>query len=181
VFLDAEGNVLATQGERTVAGFEKTLKAIGDYAILEKKAAAGDKTVACDLLLTGVAMGKINFAAAKEQAAKLGKLDAEQQKKVDETLLNLEVADVMSGVRTQEQATEAGKKFAQMMNEGRIPTGSAARNFYAVILTAMEAEKDVAGFEKVLGAYKKLIENEPRGARVIEQLEVRLKRLKGDG
>lgn len=173
--------MLATQGDRSVTGFQKTLKAIGDYAALEKRAADGDKTVACELLLTGVAMGKVNFAAAKEQAAKLGKLDAEQQKKVDEALLNLEIGDVMAGVRTQEQATEAGKKFAKMMAEGRVPTGSAARNFYAVILTAMEAEKDVAGFEKALAAFKKLVENEPRSARVIEQLEGRLKKLKGDG
>lgn len=181
VFLDADGKVLANQKDRTVAGFQRALQGIAAYDALLQKVTAGDSSRAAELLQTGVEMGRVDFAAAKELAAKFGKLADDEQKKVDAALLNLEVADVMTRVRTQEQAAAAGRTFAKMMGEGRIPTGSAARNFYAVMLTTMEADKDAAGFEKVLAAYKKLIENEPRGPRVIEDLEARLKKLQSGG
>lgn len=181
VFLDAEGNVLATQGDRSVAGFRKTQAAIGAYDALSKKLAAGDKAVAADLLLAGIDLGKVKFEEAKATAGGLGKLNAETQKKVDVALLNLEVADAMSTVRSQEAAIEAGKKFATMLDAGRVPEGNAARNFFMMILQAKEAEKDAAGYEKALNSLKKAFGDDQRMKRAIEQADAKLKQLKGEG
>lgn len=181
VFLDAEGNVLAKQGERTVAGFQKTLKAISNFQALEKKAAAGDTSVAADVLLTGITLGKFKFADAKAKAESLGKLDADTQKKVDTALLGLEVADVMDGVRSQKDAAEAGKKFAAMFDAGRVPEGNAARTFFLAILQAKEADKDAAGYEKALNGLKKAIGDDQRMKRMLDQLDEKLKKMKAGG
>jgi hypothetical protein len=178
VFLDADGEVLARAGDRSVEGFQKVRSAISAYQALEQKAAKGDKTVGADLLIAGIEMGKLKFADAKEAAGKLGKISAEKQKQIDALVFNLEVQDAMSSVRSQEAMIEVGKKFATMMEEGKAPTGSAARQFYSAILAAKEAEADAKGFEKAMNAMKKAAGDTPANKRMFESLDTRLARLK---
>ena len=178
-WLDADGNVVAKQGDRSVAGFQKTLASCQSFLALEKKAKDGDKSVAADLLMARIDMGQVNFDQAKEQMAALGKLDAGKQKQFEGLLLGLEVDSMMASVRAQPQAVEVGKKFAAMQAAGRIPTGKSARTFYSMIMTAMEADKDAKGFEKALDAFKKLTADEPNAKRIHDQFDQRLAKLKG--
>jgi len=177
-FLDAEGNVIAKQGDRSVEGFEKTLATITDFRALEKKAKAGDRAAGIDAVIAGMELGAYDADQAKEKLAKLGPIPKDKQAKIDGMLVNFEVDAMMAKVRTQQQAEEAGRKFAEMEKEGRVPTGRTAWNFYAVMLAAHEAAGDAEAYEKALGVFKSLVEGQPNAARMTKRFEDTLEKLK---
>lgn len=180
-FMDADGNVLAKQGERSVEGFEKTLKTIKDFFALENKAAGGDQAAGVDALIAGLELGRYDAEKATEMMGKLGKIPADKKKVIDGMLVNLEVDAVVATVRTKEQAAEAGKKLLAMEKEGRVPTGRSARTFYSLILEAHAAEKDAKAYEKTLDVLKELLKGERNAARMLKGYEDTLEKLKGDG
>ncbi|MEC7583422.1 MAG: hypothetical protein VYE77_03830, partial [Planctomycetota bacterium] len=97
LWLDAEGEQLASQGDRTVAGFRKT----GDALIALQKLEKADRTEEQEVeyFLARVALGQMDLAAAKEAAKKL-KANDELAAQIDAALLNLEIEDTMKNVRT---------------------------------------------------------------------------------
>lgn len=178
VFMDADGNVLAKQGQRTVEAFEKTLQTAKDFLALEKKAKSGDRKAGIDALIAGMELGRYGPDEAKEMLGKLGPLPKDKQKVVDDMLVNAEVEEMTKGLRSQEQAVEVGKKFIKMAEDGRVPTGRTAMNFYMMMMAAQEAAEDVKGYEKSLDAFRKLVEGEPRAARALKRCEDTLEKLK---
>lgn len=182
VWMDADGNVLAKQGDRSVEGFQKTHKTLTDFLALEAKAAKGDKAAGVDALLAGLELGRYDADQAKEKIAGLGKIPADKQKLIDGMLVNLEVDAVMADVRSQEQAIEAGTKFLVMEKAGRVPTGRTAWAFYSVILEVHADNKDAKTYEATLGVLRKLLEGERNAARILKRYEDTLEKLKqGDG
>jgi len=181
-WMDAEGNVLAKQGDRSVEGFEKTLKTLQDFLALEAKAAKGDKEAGVDALIAGLELGRYDAGQAKERLGRLGEIPADKRQRIDSLLVNLEVDAVMADVRSQEQAIEAGKKFLAMEKDGRVPTGRTALTFYSVILEVHADNKDAKAYEASLGVLRQLAEGERGAARLLKRYEQTLERLKqGDG
>ena len=130
----------------------------------------------------GLELGRYGAEEAKDMMAKLGKIPADKQAKIDGMLVNIEVDGMMGSVRTQEQAVEAGKKFLVMEKEGRVPSGRTALAFYSVILEAHAAEKDAKSYEATLGVFKKLLEGERNADKILKRYEDTLAKLKkGDG
>jgi len=181
VFMDAEGNVLAKAGDRSVAGFQKTREACLSFLALEKKAKAGDKSVAPDLLIARIEMGQLKFADAKAAVASAGTIDATKKKTIDALVFDLEIQDMASGLRTPEDRNAVGKKFAAMMDEGRVPSGPVARRtFYSIILGAAEADNDAKTFEKAFKGMKDALSGLPNTEKMIERMQQTLDKLKGD-
>ncbi|MFM1870619.1 MAG: hypothetical protein RL398_41 [Planctomycetota bacterium] len=178
VFMDADGNVTAKQGERTVAGFEKTRGNLVAFADLEAKFKKGDKAAGVDALIAGMELGRYTAEDAKAMLPKLGKIPADKQAKIDGMLVNSEVDALMANVRTKEQAAEVGRKFAEMDKAGKVPSGRAALSFYSIMLETHEADKDAKAFEATLEKLKKLVEGERNADRVIKRYEATLEKLK---
>lgn len=181
VWMDAEGNVLAKQGDRSVAGFEKTRANLAAFPDLEAKFQKGDKAAGIDALIVGMELGRYTADDAAAMLPKLGKIPAEKQKKIDGMLANAEFEKLSTGVRTKEQAAEAGRKLIEMEKAGKIPTGRLALSFYSMMLETHEADKDAKAYEKTLEALKKLVEGERNAAKVIERYEATLEKLKAGG
>jgi hypothetical protein len=181
VWMDAEGNVLAKQGERTVAGFEKTRTNLVAFAEMDAKFQKGDKAAGIDALIAGMELGRYTADDAAKMLPKLGKIPADKQKKIDGMLVNAEVDKLSTTVRNKEQAAEAGRKFVEMEKAGKIPTGRTALSFYSMMLETHEADKDVKAFEKTLETLKKLVEGERNAAAVIKRYEATLEKMKAGG
>lgn len=184
VFLDADGNVTAKQGDRTVAGFQTTLAALTAIADLQKKATAGDKVAAADLLLAEMALGRLDLTAAKERADKvaaLGTLDAERQQQLTSALIGLEVEAMLAGARTPEAAAELGKKCLAMLQAGRVPTGRSARTFYLHAMSAAQKVGDVKSYEAALTVMEKLLAGQKGADVALKRYRETLERLKSEG
>lgn len=181
VFMDAEGEVTAKQGERTVAGFQATLSALSAIADLQKKATAGDKVATVDLLLAEMTLGRLDSAAAKARAEKLGALDGERKQKLDSALIGLEVEDMMAGARTREAAAEMAEKCLAMLKDGRVPTGRVARTFYLQAMSAAEKAKDAKTYETALGAVEKMMAGQQGADAMLKRFRETLEKLKAEG
>ena len=130
-------------------------------------------------MIAGLELGRYRADEAKKLLSKLGPLSKDKQEKIDGLLTNLEVEEIWSGLRSQAQAIEAGRKFLVMEQNGRVPTGRTGMNFYVAILAAHEADANVEGFEKALVTFRELVRGEPRAARMLERMEATLEKLKG--
>jgi hypothetical protein len=178
VWMDAEGNVLAKQGDRSVEGFDKTRKTLQAFLPLEAKAAKGDKEAGVDALIAGIELGRYDADQAKERLGKLGTIPADKQKAIDGLLVNLEVDGMMAEVGSPLQAVEVGRKFLAMEQAGRVPTGRAARTFYALILEVHAADKDAPAYEAKLEIMTKLLEGDRNAARLLKRFADTLEKLK---
>ncbi len=178
LWLAADGTKLAEQGDRSVDGFRATGQALVKLQQLGDKK---DRTAAEDVeyFLARVDLGQLDFAKAKEEAAGL-KAYGEMQKRIDAALLDLEIGDVMSGVRSQEQAIEAGKTFAGMIEAGRMPTkkGIPTAQFWMMTSEHAKDSEDAELFERCLNGVKDALDNDKRYQRVFDNLQKQLDELK---
>ena len=177
LWLDAEGEQLASQGDRTVAGFRKT----GDALIALQKLEKADRTEEQEVeyFLARVALGQMDLAAAKEAAKKL-KANDELAAQIDAALLNLEIEDTMKNVRTRDDAAAAGKAFAKMVKDGRAPTdkGVNTAQFWMMVSEHAYDESDAKLFEQCVTQIKAALGDNKRYARVFQMLNQRLEELK---
>ena len=179
-FMDAEGNVLASPQQRSVAGFTTTLGVVNNYLDLKARADDGDRTVTNDLFLVELNLGKLTFEEAVERYGRLRRLSDAQEKLIAAQLVGLEVADLMNKVRTRQmKPDDVSATFAEMATTGRIPAGAAATDFWSLTLSHADQKEDAKLYEKALGALKKMHGDNPRNAEIFARYDLRLKELKG--
>lgn len=177
LWLDAEGDKLASQGDRTVAGFRKTGSALIALQNLEKADRTEEQEV--EYFLARIALGQMDFAAAKEAAKKL-KANDELAAQIDAALLNLEIEEKLKAVRTRDEAAETGKEFAEMVKAGRAPTakGINTAQFWMMVSEHAYDESDAKLFEQCVNQVKAALGDNKRYARVFQMLDQRLAELK---
>jgi len=178
VFLDAEGNVTAKQGERTVAGFTATADKLAKLKELEAKAKPGDVLAAADLLIARLELGNLDLMAAKKAVAALGRVDDARQKTIDQELVNLEVSESLQTIRSQEDMEARQKTFAEMLAAGRVPTGLAARSFYSLVLSYAEKQRDAKMFAQALDGLEQSLPDKKQYAAQLEKMHKKLEELK---
>ncbi len=178
VFLDADGNLIAKAGERTVAAFQKSLKAIAEIKTLESKQNGGDKSVGAKLLIAKLQLGTIAYEEAKTQRAAISKLDASTQQELDQLLTNLEFSSSMQGPSTKEVSAARQLAAAAMFEAGRCPDGQMATSFYSLVMTHAEATQNVKLYEQALNKLKQAIGANSPFQRLIEQREKVLEKMK---
>lgn len=153
LFLDQEGEVLARQGERSVAAFTKSVHALELIKRLEKPAANGDKSAKAALFMAKLDLGKFDFKSAKVASASL-KLNAQQRKALDSSLVNLEVDQIYAEARKNRSYGELPAKFLAMKNAGRIPTSKyPTLRFWTQIMNLAQKNRDAKLYEEAMKAY----------------------------
>ncbi len=177
-FMNAEGEVLAAPAARSVDGFHKTLNAVEAYLELKSKADSGNKSVANDLFVAEMQLGKLGFAEATTRYANLKGLSAEKRERIDAELIDLEVADIVGKVNSRQLTPdEATGTLAEMAKADRIPTGQHAQLFWSVVLQHADQNKDVKLFERGFTTLKELLAGQGQ-EEMLAEMEKRLKELK---
>ena len=122
--MDADGEVLASPTGRSVTGFNSTLTSLEAYLDLKARADGGDKSVANDLFIAELNLGKLDLDDAKVRHGELKGLSTEQVKLIDAAFVNQEVEDIVNRVNKRQIAVEeATNRFAEMAKADRVPTG----------------------------------------------------------
>lgn len=124
-FMDADGEVLTSNVERSVKGFASVAAALASAAELGKAEKAGklDAEGSAKLILAELDLGKLDFAAASKRVAGLpAGVSAESKKTLDGRLLDLEVASIFT--RHQEAAAPKQQKAMAALRpaDGKQPT-----------------------------------------------------------
>jgi len=210
-FLDAEGNKIKVQAERSVKGFQAT----ADYLGLKAKVEAGDKSAAIPYFFAQMKLGDIDFKGAQEKVKTL-KLSDEQMAQYTEALipllatLPLDVAkielkglklsekqhakaqqvlmssEIMNHLKTfrQDRGAAAKAAFYKMWKEGRTPTDMDQRPtliFWDLLLRKAGEDSDLELMEIAWGKMRPVYKKNPRAARFIEQQDAKLEQLKKNG
>lgn len=193
-WLDSNGDVLAKQDDRSIEGFAKSGKAVSKYVDLKARFDGGDTSLATELFLVEMDLGKHEYEAAKEKAASL-KLTDEQKTQVDGMLFGLEIAwrvgqlpRLRRGASAEDQEDFKAKKlavadvFQGYLEAGKYPADdmTAYRMSEPIMFKAM-TNKDAALFEKVLARLKKQAGDNPMFARAWDHWDKQLEGLKGGG
>jgi hypothetical protein len=148
-------------------------------ALLDKeKPTAAEKT---ELFLLDAKLLMMDYDAAKERVADLGKLEGDAAKRVAEVMVNFEAEDHMNPrPRGMEAVKEVGEAFYKMAKAGRIPTKSGlAGGFWSYMFAWADAEKNVEAMKYVVGEYGKLAETDERAKRMLGRMKERLKAAEG--
>lgn len=180
-WMDADGDVLAQQGDRTVEGFQKTYDALQSYLKAKATVEGGDAKAKADLFLASLELGKLSADEARKQMADLS-LSKEQKTKAEQSISDLEVMEAARSMRSPDQQAEAGKKFAAMLKQGYQPgSKNVAGTFWSAIMTYAEQENDAKLFAKALAVLQKEFGDQPSAKRFLDAAKERLEKLKKAG
>ena len=164
--MDAEGGVIAKhQGERTVAGFGKTLESAQSFLDLRRKADAGDKTAVYDVLLFRLGMGSVAEPDVKKALGQDGELDKEQEARLQPLLVLNEYRAIQAAVTRNDPKSgqEAGRRYLEMKKAGRIPAlTDETQHFWICMMDHAEAQKDAVLYQEALAVMKEKYGANPR-------------------
>jgi hypothetical protein len=178
VFMDAEGNVLTRQGDRSVDGFKKTLDTLKSWQAAKKKAEGGDKAALKEVFLAELALGKLKAGDALVQLTKLEGLSKEEIAKAEETIHGLEVSEITANLRTPEDRAAAAVTLLGMHKAGSIPSGQPALRAYTVMLTWAMEKKRWKFCDELLPAFKAKTKDLPNIERMVKSMEDRIAKAK---
>lgn len=190
VFMDAEGNVIATHdGPRTVEGFEAAGKKARTHVELKKKADAGDKGARIELVIADLDAGRIKTAEADKKLGELGELSPEQKKALEAAKANADVRELHEKHKPTDPASaekarvEVGKELLERKKAGKpAPTGEQEFQMYWFgLLRYAEHEKDAALYEEAFKAIEGKFGKEPQAKAALAKMRKTLERLKGGG
>jgi hypothetical protein len=144
----------------------------------KEKPTAAEKT---ELFLLDAKLLMIDYDAAKERVADLGKLEGDAAKKVAAVMVNFEVEDHMNPrPRGMEAVKEVGEAFYKMAKAGRVPTKSGLLGgFWSYMFAWADSEKNVEAMKYVVAEYGKLAEENERTKRMLGRMKDRLKAVEG--
>lgn len=178
-FMDADGNTLTTQGDRSVKGFEATLVKVQHLLDLRQRVAGGDKAAAADLFLAELAMGAIGWEEANEKAKGFKDLSAAQKKELGQLLLDAEIKHLIADAgRDAEKIQKVGQRFVEMLAAGSIPSPAERGSFWSFLTSWASNNGDPATFEKALNGLKEVYADEPRAQSYLERLSKQLEEMK---
>ena len=182
MYMDADGAKLGEPEGRDVSDFDAGLAKAADLqkqlTDLRARVAKGDEKAKVGLFLVEFELGMISFEDAKAKAKTLKDLTPEQKKKLKQMLVNGEVNELLAGIRSEETMLEAAAKMKAMLEEGKIPTGDAADNFWSILMEWASRNEDIPVFEKALAALKKKYADNERAKPFFEMQEAKLKEMK---
>lgn len=157
--MDAEGNVLVTQGERTVAAFDATFQRLQRLFDLRAKAKNGDAATEIEVALLE---GDLEIIAYDEVRKRIeGKKLSDAQ---TEMLKDLELAAMITEVSNstdQETGLAAAKKVADAYAAGRVPVAKGRKQqFFFILLQYGHSQEDAVLAQKALDAVTPILKEE---------------------
>ena len=185
--LDASGDVLGVHnGARSVEGFQETVDKTATFVALREKAEAGDEKAKVEVFLAQLDMSMTHdkavatLAEVKKLAAFGEIVDDAKMAEISQKLVNLEVNDVVSEIKTgseEEMATAAGKLLA-IKEAGKSPDGQAAFAFWQILLGHAQRQGDVEMVKKLAEEWiATMDEDDPREGRMITSIRGSLERV----
>ena len=171
------------KGPRTVAGFEKSGQGVLALYSAKAKAEKGDPKAKLQYFMAQLEMGQLKLEEAQKRLEEFKSLTADEKKKIDALMVDVEVMDIASKVGKNDPAgaIAAGGKFHEMKKAGRpVPSGEESAGIYWSLLMAYyEDQKDAASYEAVLNSVKaRFGKNINPG--FLKRCEETLKKLKGE-
>lgn len=179
-FMDADGNVIAKQGERTVDGFQKTHAKVKALMDLRQTVARGsDEKLQKKLLMAELDLNLLSADEIKQRVAAIKNLTNEERATVDRKLVDAEVRDLQQKSRElgMEKVAEA---VADIAKAGRRPSDDVAVQFWVLTLRHAENTTDGKLGEEAFGHLEKLAENDRRYARSLDAWRKMLDKAKGN-
>ncbi len=181
VFMDAEGEVLAKQGDRSVDAIFASARALKDLPALTERVADGDPRAKIELFLAELALGRLTFEQATARHAELVNVTKEQEAKILPQLATLEYQELITAMRDASQRASSQARVLAMFNEGRVPGGVYALSFLSQVMAAAEQARDADTFAKALARFEELTKDRKGIDRAIEQMRQRLQKLRDGG
>ncbi len=175
VFMDAEGNVLTKQGERSVDGFERTANALGQLKRYEAKAAKGNVKAKKFVFLAKLDLGMLKLDEAKTGLDDVKGLSAKETKHAKQAITNMEAGEIFKKYRRDRM--KQAELFLAMKEKGQVPTGFAARYFWSGIMSHAQAAKDAGLYKEALLAMKKALNNDKRYQAIFDRWDTILNAL----
>lgn len=177
VFMNAKGEVLSEQSDRTVAGLEKSRHALSTLAKLDTPDRAKDKSVAAAIFIARLELGRFGLRDAKARRRSLD-LDEPQTRVYSQEIVNLTVSAHYAEALRDRDYTSLGPKFEAMMKAGQIPTGTYSRNFWSRIMQHAQHERGAKLYEASYREYKKLLGDGESYRRIFARYDAVLEALK---
>ena len=158
VFMDETGGVVAVQGDRSVAGFQKTLaESVQQFLDLRAKAQSGDAAAQIEFALLEGDLGRIPFADLQNRL-KGKKLSDAQKVRVGDIELGTLIAEV-DKAREDAARGAAMKSVADAYAAGRLPSGSERKmEFLGIVLRHGLVTEDPDLAQKAIDTLKPLYE-----------------------
>jgi len=145
---------------RTTDGFRITLDQAAETAerieALDDLASEGDQDSALELLELRVDLAHIDMASAKQQLTALTNVSAKKQKVLGQKIIENEVNAIMTTASMDPKTQQAaGKKFAVMLEQKRIPRGNGSMYFWYFLAVHAKADKKLDLLEQAIAGLKK--------------------------
>jgi hypothetical protein len=179
-FLDAEGNVLTVQRDRSVAAFDKTLAALTASDDLRQRIAKGAKGLEFDLFIAEWTLGKFDFETVKERAGSFKNLKPAQKEQLAQIVLDAEVLQLIAGARSETGFNAAAKRFRAILDAGkRMPSADVETDFWSVLMSQAEKDPvDAALYERGLKEMERIFGQDPKRATMLNRMRTRLEELR---
>ncbi len=180
-FLDAKGEILSGQRDRSVQGFSTSHAALKTLAKLESEGKVNDPIVAKHLFMARLQLGKFKFEEAKAKAAELKGCSDEEQANIDACLLSLEIRAMTKRARAEKgkHLAEVAQHFLAMQKAGRTPQDKMlAYSFWNTIMSHARKEKDADMFADAIAQLKKAMGDDPKNQRMYDHYDKQLKELR---
>lgn len=185
-FMDAEGAVLTSSVERSVAGFKRSAEALAALSKLEaadkQKPLQGDEAV--KLLFAQLDLGKVKFGDAKARLDSLQGVSEANLKAIAQRAVDFDIGEVFTKHRASLQNVPAAERAAAaakmqeaiakdlqaMADAGKVPSDKGAFQFWQTLYSAAQRAGDAAGLERAKKQLEALAERDPSSKRRVEML-----------
>ena len=177
MFLDAEGRKLMKySGPRTSSGFADSLTKIEDFLALGKKAEAGDEKAATEYFIAQLELEWLSLEDARKKVETLTKVSSKQKKQIAQLLVDTEVRELAKKAGDDlDGRIEAGKHFAEMFKEKRVPGSQAQLTAYWTIMADYaESARDKKLFKKIVKEFEDTVKSGSYSRKTLKSLEQRL-------
>lgn len=182
-FMDAEGEVIHTQGDRSVEGFEKSLVALAKLKELEAKVAAGDKAAAWELLIAKWDLGMLEREDVETAKASMKELNDKQKAKLAWMLVELEVNELSAATRVRDAEQrkvaleKAAKRFQEILASKHELGKDTAPTLWSTLMQWADENQNAEMFGKAVAFFEEHYKDEPRAERWLTGLRERLAEL----
>ncbi|MDA1259264.1 MAG: hypothetical protein O3A20_01435, partial [Planctomycetota bacterium] len=174
-FMDAEGNLIAKQSDRSVKGFQTTLVAVTNFQDLQSRVKKGEKGLDFTLFVAEWDLGMLDYDKAKARVEGMGKLKDEQRVQAKQIVQDAEVLQLASAARSDEAADSAGRRFHEMLEAGYRPGERAARSFWGLLARWADVNEKISSLEQAVEWMSKFYADEPRMAEYIGKMRERVR------
>lgn len=145
-FLDADGNVTVRNLQRTIDSLARARQNLDALAALRAKVAAAeakgkpDAKAARDLLFVEMDLQMVTPEQVRERTQSMELADADRER-IERFLVDAEVRAVRGKAR-ELGADEVGKRFAAMVQTGRLPSAENEAYFWQMVLGFAAKQRD---------------------------------------